>query len=137
MHRLSHGCVAELNADNLYMEAHPSASNGRNKMDFSLAPGVGVFHAARNGNHQASGIAVDEDGRRGVSPGAAQTGANAIGMEGVGLRHLKTPAEIGQILHLREAIDLSVHSAGSPDFRLLEKKETNAGSSVLSNFKAR
>ena len=105
-------------------------------MDFSLAPGFGMSHAARTNNHQVSGIAGDEDGRGRVSQ-AAPTTANASGMEEVALRHLKTSAEIEQILHLREAIDLSVHSAGSPDFRLLEKKETNAGSSAGSNFKAR
>ena len=105
-------------------------------MDFSLAPGLGTPHAACTNNHQFSKIAGDED-ERGRDSHAARTGGNASGMEGVSLRHLKTPAEIEQILHLREAIDLSAHSVGSPDFHFLEKKETSAGSSVRSNSKAR
>jgi hypothetical protein len=52
-------------------------------------------------------------------------------IEEFGLRHLKTLAEIEQILHLREAIDLSVHS--STDFLALEKKETSAVSWGPSN----
>ncbi len=45
------------------------------------------------------------------------------------VRHLKTPAEIASVLHLREEIDLSVHAAAGPQFELLEKKETSAGMS--------
>lgn len=43
----------------------------------------------------------------------------------VALRHLKTPAEIASILHLRDEIDLSAHAGASPNFLALEKKETN------------
>ncbi|HSV45618.1 MAG TPA: hypothetical protein VLJ58_07495 [Ramlibacter sp.] len=44
----------------------------------------------------------------------------------VTLRHLRSHAEIGAILHLRENIDLSVHVAADSNFLELEKKETNA-----------
>ncbi|MDE2605547.1 MAG: hypothetical protein KGL68_06475 [Burkholderiales bacterium] len=45
------------------------------------------------------------------------------------LRHLKDPAEIATVLHLRDEIDLSVHAAGGlQQFESLEKKETSAGS---------
>jgi hypothetical protein len=54
-------------------------------------------------------------------------------IEELGLRHLKTPEEIGQIFYLRKAIDLSVHSRALADFLALEKKETSADSSVPSN----
>jgi hypothetical protein len=50
------------------------------------------------------------------------------GFEGVVLRHLRTPAEIESVLHLREEIDLSVHASASSNFASLEKKETNWGS---------
>jgi hypothetical protein len=54
-------------------------------------------------------------------------------IEELGLRHLKTPEEIGQIFYLRKAIDLSVHTRALADFLALEKKETSAASSVPSN----
>jgi len=41
------------------------------------------------------------------------------------LRHLVTPAEIEQVLPLREGIDLSAHAAAGDAFFALEKKETN------------
>jgi hypothetical protein len=50
----------------------------------------------------------------------------------VTLRHLKTPADIATVLHLRGEIDLSAHTAaGADEFARLEKKETSAGSSTL------
>ena len=48
--------------------------------------------------------------------------------DSVVLRHLKTPAEIESVMHLRGEIDLSVHASASSDFASLEKKETNWGS---------
>ncbi|GAC1526768.1 MAG: hypothetical protein NVS2B4_03690 [Ramlibacter sp.] len=51
----------------------------------------------------------------------------------VKLHRLKTPAQIATVLHLRDAIDLSVHSVASRDFFDLEKKEMNAGSCSASN----
>jgi hypothetical protein len=53
----------------------------------------------------------------------------------VQLRHLRTHAEIEQVLPLRQEIDLSAHAAGE-EFLRLEKKETNWGSSVLSRSMA-
>jgi hypothetical protein len=51
----------------------------------------------------------------------------------VTLRHLKTPAEIATVLHLRGGIDLSAHTAaGADEFARLEKKETSAASSTHS-----
>jgi hypothetical protein len=47
-------------------------------------------------------------------------------IDDLAIRHLRTQSQIEEILHLREAIDLSVHSAGSPDFRAREKKVTSA-----------
>ena len=52
---------------------------------------------------------------------------------GVVLHHLRTPSEIAEIVHLRGEIDLSVHAAAGPHFERLEKKETSAGSSAVSN----
>jgi hypothetical protein len=49
------------------------------------------------------------------------------------LHHLRTPGEIAEILHLREEIDLSVHTAAGRAFELLEKKETSAGLSSVSS----
>lgn len=48
--------------------------------------------------------------------------------ERLSIRQLRTPAEIEAILHLREAIDLSVHAASGPEFIAREKKETRAAS---------
>jgi hypothetical protein len=50
------------------------------------------------------------------------------------LRHLRTPAEIAGVLHLREEIDLSVHAAAGSHFVTLEKKETSAGSCSALNL---
>lgn len=65
-------------------------------------------------------------------PYASERG-HSLGIEELGLRHLKTLPEIATILHLREAIDLSVHSAASSDFLAREKKETSAASSARSS----
>jgi len=45
--------------------------------------------------------------------------------EAIEARHMKTEAQIASILHLRDEIDLSVHSRASSNFQVLEKKETN------------
>lgn len=55
------------------------------------------------------------------------------GIESVVLRHLKTREQIESVLHLREEIDLSVHSSASSNFASLEKKETSWGSSSHSS----
>lgn len=52
------------------------------------------------------------------------------------IRHLRTRAEIETIMHLRDAIDLSVHAA-APQFLAREKKETNAVLSGLSNCRGK
>lgn len=51
----------------------------------------------------------------------------------VQLRHLRGQAEIRQVLHLREGIDLSVHTAGGRNFVELEKKEMSSVSSAPLN----
>jgi hypothetical protein len=53
--------------------------------------------------------------------------ARRPGIESVVLRHLRSPAEIGTILHLRDEIDLSAHHGAGSNFLSLEKKETNSG----------
>lgn len=60
-----------------------------------------------------------------MNPQPAPTG-------GVVLRHLKSAREIERVLHLRNAIDISVHAMSGRSFADLEKKETSMGSSVLS-----
>lgn len=50
------------------------------------------------------------------------------------LRHLTTREEIEEVLHLRENIDLSVHTAAGGEFETLEKKETSAGLWEPSSF---
>lgn len=49
----------------------------------------------------------------------------AFHVQSVVLHHLQSPAEIDQILFLREEIDLSVHTVKS-NFGSLEKKETKS-----------
>jgi hypothetical protein len=54
------------------------------------------------------------------------------------LRHLRSPAEIARVVHLREEIDLSVHAAsGLQQFQALEKKETSAAWSSASTSMAK
>lgn len=53
----------------------------------------------------------------------------------VTLRHLKTPAQIAAILHLRDEIDLSAQTGAN--FLALEKKETNWALSLLSTLMAK
>jgi hypothetical protein len=66
-----------------------------------------------------------------------RTGARPFDPDAVTLRPLRTAREIASVLHLRDEIDLSVHTgAGRPDFHSLEKKETNAASSWHSTSKA-
>jgi hypothetical protein len=57
---------------------------------------------------------------------AALQGRRPFSIDDLVLRHLRTPAEIAGVLHLREEIDLSVHTAAGPHFATLEKKETSA-----------
>jgi len=57
---------------------------------------------------------------------AVVQGRRPFSIEDLVLRHLRTPAEIAGVLHLREEIDLSVHAAAGPHFATLEKKETSA-----------
>jgi hypothetical protein len=64
---------------------------------------------------------------------AAVPGRRPFSADDLVLRHLRTPAEIARVLHLREAIDLSAHAAAGPHFGTLEKKETSAGLSAPSN----
>jgi hypothetical protein len=68
-------------------------------------------------------------------PLPAGHGPMPFSIEGVTLRHLRG-AEVAQVLHLRDEIDLSVHSAAGPQFDALEKKETNAVSSSVSSLMA-
>ena len=57
-----------------------------------------------------------------------------LAREPLRVRHLKTPAEISEILHFREEIDLSAHTAaGRSDFHTREKKVTSAVLSGLSS----
>ena len=64
---------------------------------------------------------------------AALQGRRPFSIDDLVLRHLRTPAEIAGVLHLREEIDLSVHAAAGPQFATLEKKETSAGLCSASN----
>jgi hypothetical protein len=59
--------------------------------------------------------------------------AEPTDFEGVVLRHLTTRSEIESVMHLREEIDLSVHTSASSQFASLEKKETSWGSSSPSS----
>lgn len=61
----------------------------------------------------------------GMPPPALAGDPLASPMDAVELRHLKTPGEIARILHLRDEIDLSVHTAAGSAFAQLEKKETS------------
>ena len=72
-----------------------------------------------------------ESGAAAAQPACAE--GHRLSVEEFGLRHLKTPDEIERILHLRKAIDLSVHSHALTNFLALEKKETSAVLSVPSN----
>lgn len=57
-------------------------------------------------------------------------------IDDVVVRHLRTPAEVAGVLHLREEIDLSVHAAQGPQFEALEKKEMSWVSSSASTCMA-
>jgi hypothetical protein len=72
-----------------------------------------------------------ESGATATAPACEE--GHRLSIEEFGLRHLKTPVEIEEILHLRKAIDLSVHSRALANFLALEKKETSAVLSVPSN----
>jgi hypothetical protein len=61
------------------------------------------------------------------------TRPSAPAVESVVLRHLRSPAEIEAILHLRDEIDLSAHNSAGSNFSSLEKKETSWGSSAHSS----
>jgi hypothetical protein len=59
-----------------------------------------------------------------------------IDLPSLAIHHLRTPAEIARILHLRENIDLSIHARAGGEFERLEKKETSAASSARSKCTA-
>lgn len=67
------------------------------------------------------------------SYGAMPPAMRPSGLESVLLRRLRSPAEIGSILHLRDEIDLSAHNGVGSNFHMLEKKETSSGWSAHSN----
>lgn len=52
------------------------------------------------------------------------------------LHRLRTPEQVDSVLHLRDAIDLSVHAAAGSQFLHLEKKETSWASSWRSSSTA-
>jgi hypothetical protein len=49
-------------------------------------------------------------------------------LDELSFHRLTTPAEIGQILHLRGEINLPATALADPSFHTREKKETNTGS---------
>jgi hypothetical protein len=61
------------------------------------------------------------------------TRPSAPAIESVVLRHLRSPAEIEAILHLRDEIDLSAHNSAGSNFLSLEKKEMSSASFVRSS----
>lgn len=69
---------------------------------------------------------------RATGPLLMNTNATSFKSEDIVLRHLKTPAEIASVLHLRDEIDLSAHATCGAQFAALEKKETRLGSSLRS-----
>lgn len=48
-------------------------------------------------------------------------------LDELSFHRLRTPAEIGQILHLRSEINLPAAALADPSFHTREKKETNMG----------
>lgn len=71
----------------------------------------------------------------GVPPGAGFAPRHPFRADEVTLRRLRGPTEIASVMHLREEIDLSVHTAaGAARFVSLEKKETSAASSSRSTW---
>ncbi len=80
----------------------------------------------------------DTSARPSANPAAALfagLGRPLPSFESVRLRHLKG-AQIDEVLHLRDGIDLSVHAAAGPSFLHLEKKETSAVLCLLSSSMA-
>lgn len=104
-------------------------------MDTSVGSVGGRSAAASNASQLTGQESIFlESGASAFAPSApAFERGHSLAVEELGLRHLKTLAEIEEILYLREAIDLSVHSRAHSDFVALEKKETSAVSSVLSS----
>ena len=84
-------------------------------------------------SHSASQHGLFFESGAAAAQSAACAAGHRLSVEEFGLRHLKTPDEIERILHLRKAIDLSVHSHALTNFLALEKKETSAVLSVPSN----
>src|SRR5215208_2938945 len=102
-------------------------------MNSSTGSLAGRFAVGVNGHAaQSAGQAIFFEPGSGTTAPACD-GGNAVSVQEFALRHLKTPAEIEEILHLRKAIDLSVHSHAPTNFVALEKKETSAVLSGPSN----
>lgn len=99
-------------------------------MNLSIASGG--FSAAHVAHATYPHLLLPDEAQPRASETAA-TSETGFAIDQVRLRHLNTLAEIEQILHLREEIDLSVHSAAGADFHALEKKETSAALSVPSS----
>jgi hypothetical protein len=76
-------------------------------------------------------------GSRDFNAAAAMPMRAPLALGDVVLHHLRTPAEIADIVFLRDEIDLSVHAAaGRATFEGLEKKETTAVSCSVSSSAA-
>lgn len=50
-----------------------------------------------------------------------------VPLQELGFRHLRSAAEISQIVHLRQEIQLPASALADPAFHTREKKETNSG----------
>jgi hypothetical protein len=98
----------------------------------SLASGFAAGGMSGRASPPASQQAIFFESGAGATIRGCEDG-HRLSIEEFGLRHLKTAAEIEEILHLRKAIDLSVHSRALTNFLTLEKKETSAVLSVPSN----
>jgi hypothetical protein len=102
-------------------------------MNSSTGSLAGRFGVGMNGHaaQSASQAIFFEPGSATAAPACGEDNRRSV--QEFALRHLKSRAEIEEILHLRKAIDLSVHSHAPTDFVALEKKETSAVSSGPSN----
>lgn len=72
-------------------------------------------------------LATIQESRASAAP--ARRAPSAAPDGGLRLHHLRTPAQVATVLHLRDEIDLSVHAAAGSNYLHLEKKETSWASS--------
>lgn len=101
---------------------HPKCLVSKIQLSVEFCILRGTFHHNQGDRVISRSINHHQEPTQGAGP--PETAREPFCCEDIVLRPLKTPSDIASILHLRDEIDLSVHTTFGAQFAALEKKET-------------